>query len=354
MALSTVTWMRQPGSGPRRALCAVSACALVLIGCGGSSSAPTPVTSDPPTLTCPAPQVVSASEALTTVPYPAPTVSGGKAPVTVTCAPASGSSFPIGTTPVSCTATDAQQRKATCSLSVTISRLPQVQKTSFVAFGDSITAGEDGTLSSSRLGPRIILVGREYPTVLGQRLAAAYPAQAASIRVTNRGRPTESAGDPATLTRFSQTLGEGYEVVLIMEGTNDLAARDSLVLPQTIANLRNMLSQAISRNVVPYLATVPPMIRDRSRTLGATTVPFLNPLIRQLASESGVTLVDVAASFGGDGPLDDSGLLGADGLHPTEAGYQVIAGAFLGKLQATLERTPAAAPRSTVTNLRPR
>ena len=57
-----------------------------------------------------------------------------------------------------------------------------------------------------------------------------------------------------------------------------------------------MLNQAMSRNVVPYLATVPPMVRDRPRTLGATTVPFLNPLIRQLAADTGVTLVDVAAA----------------------------------------------------------
>jgi lysophospholipase L1-like esterase len=289
---------------------------------------------------------VSSSEALTIVTYATPTVSGGKAPVTVSCTPASGSSFPIGTTPVTCTATDAQQRTASCSISVTVSRQPQLQKTNFVAFGDSITAGEDGNASSSQLGPLVFLIGREYPTVLGQRLAAAYPAQAGAIRVTNRGRPTEMAGDPATPSRFSQVLGEGYEVVLLMEGTNDVASRDSRVLTQTIANLRNMLNQAMSRNVVPYLATVPPMIRDRSRTLGATTIPFLNPLIRQLALETGVTLIDVAAAFGGDGPLDNSSLLGSDGLHPTEAGYQVIAGAFFERLQATLERTQSIAPRS--------
>jgi lysophospholipase L1-like esterase len=215
-----------------------------------------------------------------------------------------------------------------------------------VAFGDSLTAGEDGNLSTSRLGPRVFLVGREYPTVLGQRLAAAYPAQAAAIRVTNRGRPTESAGDPDTLIRFAQTLAEGYEAVLIMEGSNDVGSRDSRVLPQTIANLKNMLNQAMSRSVVPYLATVPPMVRNRSRTLGATTVPFLNPLIRQLASDSGVALVDVAMAFGGDGPLDESPLLNNDGLHPTEAGYQIIASAFFDKIQATLVRTPTSAPRS--------
>jgi hypothetical protein len=45
-----------------------------------------------------------------------------------------------------------------------------------------------------------------------------------------------------------------------MEGTNDVGSRDSRVLPQTIANLRNMLVQAMNRDVVPYLATVPPMV----------------------------------------------------------------------------------------------
>jgi lysophospholipase L1-like esterase len=282
---------------------------------------------------------------MTTVNYGTPIVSGGTAPVTVACAPVSGSSFPVGATTVTCTATDAQKRTATCSLAVTVSRQPQLQRTTFVAFGDSITAGEDGSLTTSGLGPRVILIGREYPTVLGQRLDAAYPAQATSIRVANRGQPSESALDPAALTRFTQVLAEGYDVVLLMEGSNDVGSRDSLVLSQTIANLRAMLVQAMKRNVMAYLATVPPMVRDRSRTLGATTVPFLNPLIRQLASESGVTLVDVAAAFGGDGPLDNSTLLGLDGLHPTEAGYQVIAGAFLEKIQATLERTPSSLPR---------
>jgi lysophospholipase L1-like esterase len=343
MTLSIATRPRRPRAG---ALWIVATATLVLCGCQGSPTDPGPTTVNPPVLACPAAETVPASDALTVVNYGAPTLTGGTAPVTVACTPVSGSTFSVGTTAVNCTATDAQKRTATCSLAVTVSRLPQLQKANFVAFGDSITAGEDGNLSTSALGPRVFLIGREYPTVLGQRLAAAYPAQATSIRVVNRGQPTESAGDPATLTRFSQVLGEGYEVVLVMEGTNDVGSRDSRVLPQTIANLGAMLSQAMRRNVVPYLATVPPMIRDRSRTLGATTVPFLNPLIRQLASESGVTLVDVAAAFGGDGPLDNSSLLGADGLHPTEAGYQVIAGAFFEKIQATLERTPSSVPRA--------
>ena len=116
MTPSTVTWTRQSRAGARWILCALTASVLVLCGCGGSPSEPSPTPTDPPALVCPAPQMVSSSEALTTVNYGTPTVSGGKAPVTVSCAPVSGSSFPVGTTPVTCTATDAQQRTASCSL----------------------------------------------------------------------------------------------------------------------------------------------------------------------------------------------------------------------------------------------
>src|SRR6185503_12292687 len=40
--------------------------------------------------------------------------------VTVVCTPASGSCFPVGTTTVTCTATDASGNTATCSFTVTV------------------------------------------------------------------------------------------------------------------------------------------------------------------------------------------------------------------------------------------
>src|SRR4030095_4993527 len=71
--------------------------------------------------------------------------SGGVAPVSVTCTPASGAPFPLGTTTVTCSGADAAMpaRTAECQLTVTLAAfVPVLTLTKFLAFGDSITAGE--------------------------------------------------------------------------------------------------------------------------------------------------------------------------------------------------------------------
>ncbi len=52
--------------------------------------------------------------------YGTPGTVGGCPPITVTCNPPSGSTFPVGVTTVTCTATDAQGNTASCSFSVTV------------------------------------------------------------------------------------------------------------------------------------------------------------------------------------------------------------------------------------------
>ncbi len=74
-----------------------------------------------PTITCPANLAVGATGATTPVTYAAPTVgdncSGVGAPV---CTPASGSSFPVGTTTVNCSVKDAANNSASCSFTITV------------------------------------------------------------------------------------------------------------------------------------------------------------------------------------------------------------------------------------------
>ena len=79
----------------------------------------------PPSITCPA--NVTAVTALTcpattatAVSFPDPTASDNCPGVTVACVPASGSIIPVGTTTVTCTATDASGNTATCSFTVTV------------------------------------------------------------------------------------------------------------------------------------------------------------------------------------------------------------------------------------------
>ncbi len=79
----------------------------------------------PPVITCPL--NVTAVTALTcpattsaVVNFPPPTASDNCPGVTLQCVPPSGSVFPVGTTTVTCTATDASGNTATCSFTVTV------------------------------------------------------------------------------------------------------------------------------------------------------------------------------------------------------------------------------------------
>ena len=102
--------------------------------------------------------------------------------------------------------------------------------TSFLSFGDSITAGEDGqnsvafdrTIMSSRFHPFVLFpIDQRYPQELQQELASRYKTH--SPTVSDQGNPGEAASDPATLRRFTSLTSSGrFSVALIMEGTNDL------------------------------------------------------------------------------------------------------------------------------------
>jgi hypothetical protein len=79
----------------------------------------------PPTITCPANVTAVAAQTCpisssATVTFAAPAASDNCPGVTVACTPPSGSALPIGTTTVTCTATDASANTATCSFTVTV------------------------------------------------------------------------------------------------------------------------------------------------------------------------------------------------------------------------------------------
>ncbi len=273
--------------------------------------------------------------------YGTATASGGAPPVTVSCTPASQALFPIGSTTVTCTATDARQRPASCTFAVTVLAPPTIAGTRFVAFGDSMTRGEDGVSSSpfgrrDPYGPRVFFeTSKTYPGVLQGLLASRYTTQ--TFSVVNQGLPGERVADRFTLSRFSGVIGGAFDAVLIMEGSNDLADRDARITAAAVANLRQMLRDAKSRNIRPFLATVPPMVSGGFRALAWSLVVPFNDELRALAASEGVTLVDVYTGVN----ADTARYVGFDGLHLTEAGYAKVADVFFGVLRTTLERPPA-------------
>ena len=83
-----------------------------------------PAVAPPPpalSLSCPAAVTIQAGDGNTAlVTFPAPTSTGGVAPITIVTTPNSGGAFEIGTTRVTGTAIDGAGQKASCTFSVTV------------------------------------------------------------------------------------------------------------------------------------------------------------------------------------------------------------------------------------------
>jgi len=93
---------------------------------GFSSTCTTTVTfvdTTAPVITCPGNITVTAAPGKrSAIVYYTVTATDNCSPVSVTCTPASGSSFPIGTTSVSCTTKDPANNSASCSFTVTVQK----------------------------------------------------------------------------------------------------------------------------------------------------------------------------------------------------------------------------------------
>ena len=165
-----------------------------------------------------------------------------------------------------------------------------------VAYGDSLTTGD----AAPGVTP--------------------YPARVADIKgtsVLNRGVNGQSSC--AAANGADRPLANKPTFFLILVGTNDVLAGHQLDGSKEC--IRSMIHKARAAGAVPIIATIPPMIGDYETLM--PKVDYLNGLIRELAGEEGVKLVDLAKQF-----RSGEGLLLPDGFHPNETGTQLIAFAF--------------------------
>ncbi|MEO7191069.1 MAG: SGNH/GDSL hydrolase family protein [Vicinamibacterales bacterium] len=318
---------------------------------GPTEPEPPPVQA--PSLTCPSDIAVDADLTPIVINYPAPTVTGGTAPITTTCTIDSGKAFPAGTSDVVCTATDSGARKAQCVFHVNVTQLRMLIGTRFLAYGDSLTEGEITAFVSN---VRNVDPVNNYPTILQSLLQARYKKQ--TVTVINKGLGGERAScslDAVELKKWGGLLCSdpnnseqrlvdeirrtNPDVLLLMEGTNDV--HDN-VSPEAVArSLSNDVRRARDNNVRKvYLATLPPFTTGRNAANPADIVTT-NRLIEDVARRDGAELVDVFAAIE---PRKDL-LIGSDGLHPTVQGYRVIAETFMKAIQDTFEQ-PLPAPGS--------
>lgn len=204
---------------------------------------------------------------------------------------------------------------------------PTLEVTKILAFGDSMT---EGTTSAPLAGWRFVLdPGRpaSYPFKLQTLITARYTSQ--TIAVYNAGKAGERASEAGD--RFDRALREANpDVVLLLEGANDL--NNGAGISATTNAMEDMVRLAREQRGKPvFLATLPP---QRSGGKGrAELVAAYNDSLKGMAARKGAIVVDIGAQF----PLS---LIGTDGLHPTEDGYQRFAEIWLDALKARYEKAP--------------
>lgn len=249
--------------------------------------------------------------------------------MTVTCTATPSQVFPVGTTTVTCTARDVGDQLAACAFDVRVGPAPRLSRSRFLAFGDSITAGEvTAPNSASAWGRLIVVPSASYPTVLSQRLTRAYPLQ--TTTVLNAGQPGQAAA--AAVSRFTDLIRSAQpEVVLLLMGYNDVGT------PSTVSAAANALTtmarEGRARGARVFIATLTPSIQGRLRSPDPGLIDTLNIRIRQIAVTESAELVDLYQAL-----LPSVGAwIGVDGLHPNEAGYARMADVFFDEIQRTLE-----------------
>lgn len=163
--------------------------------------------------------------------------------------------------------------------------------------GDSLTQG-------------VNCIGAPYPT----RLAAM-----SGKRVLNFGRHGTVASEGASTIASALARHPGY--VCILFGSND--AIHGVDYETTRQNIRRIVVACKNNQSVPLLATPPPMIGGHE--LYAGHADRVAEVIREIATEQGVTLVDLHAAFGSD---PSPYLNPDDGLHLSEAGGDLVAKKF--------------------------
>lgn len=179
--------------------------------------------------------------------------------------------------------------------------LPLAAQRTILCVGDSITEGWD--------------VSTPWPT----RLRARVPGDT----VINAGISGELIQEgrrrlPGLLQRYNPSH------VLILHGANNINMSQSNA--RAFGDLKDMVQMVWDSGAKPIVGTVTPFTSGRSAR--QPRADELNDLIRWGRSESAYLVADIAIAYG-----DGRRYMQSDGIHPNDAGMQVIANSFFQLLQ---------------------
>jgi lysophospholipase L1-like esterase len=201
----------------------------------------------------------------------------------------------------------------------------RISRTRFLAFGDSVTAGVTSP-ALSLLAPLSAGLPESYPFKLQSSLTGRYPSQVFDI--LNEGKPGEAAFDG--MRRFPEVRRAfAPEVVILLHGVNDVTFLGGG--SRRVAEYVNaMAREARLGGSEVMVCTYPPQRPGGFRAAEPGVMTAYNDALRDVARGEGAILVDFEREVG-------LGVIGFDGVHPTDAGYDRMAAVLFDLLRARYE-----------------
>ena len=193
-----------------------------------------------------------------------------------------------------------------------------------LCFGDSLTFG----ITSRGMLQRFTLEPVEgYVPKLRQLLRREFDSTA---QVINSGRGGETT-DRGLQRLKIEIRSQRFDLVLLLEGVVDVN-NPHPKFAQARTNLKEMMRVVKGEGIPVIIGTVPPLNDDGFRIRGIENIPTLNDIIREEAKAEGVPVADHDQAA-----RNNEGLQGPDGLHPNDAGYEVMAQTWFEEIQKLID-----------------
>jgi len=196
----------------------------------------------------------------------------------------------------------------------------------YVALGDSTVEGVGAS------GPSATYVSRVH-----ERLRAHYP----RARVVNLGAGGATSADVRT-EQVERAVAFRPQLVTLSVGPNDVTTRVSLAdyernVDTILHRLAEVGTPVVVVNLMPDLTLTPRFAgRPEADAVGRRAVAF-NDVLRRKAREYGAAVVDLYEASRAEVPRQPW-LVGADGYHPSDAGYARWAELMWQGIEARLTR----------------
>ena len=169
---------------------------------------------------------------------------------------------------------------------------------------------------------RVVFMGDSITDSWGRKYGKFFPGKP----YINRGISGQTT--PQMLIRFRpDVLAHKPQAVVILAGTNDIAGNTGpMTLEQIQGNIQSMAELARANDVKVVLASVMPVtdaLKPQTQRRPPEQIRALNEWIKSYADRTGAVYLDYHSAM-----ADEKGMLKTeltyDGLHPNDAGYELI------------------------------